>query len=95
MMNGLFMCLFFLFFGFMSFFINRKNILLLLLSIEFIMLNVYFLMTSYLCYIDDDLYISLFFLTLSVCGASLGLSLLVCMTRFYGSESMLFFNLNY
>nr|YP_004769607.1 NADH dehydrogenase subunit 4L [Oroperipatus sp. DVL-2011]AEK48383.1 NADH dehydrogenase subunit 4L [Oroperipatus sp. DVL-2011] len=72
--------------GIMTFVMFRVHLLSMLLSLEFIMLNVFWMMFSWLSYLDKEVYLSLFFLTLTACEASLGLSLLVSLIRSHGND---------
>nr|AVN67493.1 NADH dehydrogenase subunit 4L [Panchlora nivea] len=65
---------------------NRKHLLATLLSLEFIVLVLYFSLYYYLSFYNFELYFSMIFLTFSVCEGALGLSILVSMIRGYGSD---------
>nr|AEK48369.1 NADH dehydrogenase subunit 4L [Peripatoides sympatrica] len=78
--------------GCMSFISKRNHLLTLLLSLEFIMLNLYWYMSLLLLIMNKELFMSLVFLTLIACEASIGLSLLVTLIRSHGNEY--FNNLN-
>nr|YP_010946657.1 NADH dehydrogenase subunit 4L [Margattea bisignata]WGO57375.1 NADH dehydrogenase subunit 4L [Margattea bisignata] len=65
---------------------NRKHLLITLLSLEFIVLVLYFVIYFYLLEMDYELFFSMVFLTFSVCEGALGLSILVSMIRSYGND---------
>nr|UBU96199.1 NADH dehydrogenase subunit 4L [Meloe poggii] len=87
--SGLFM----FFMGLTMFSIKRKHLLLMLLSIEFMVLALYFDMFIYLSFLGNDYFFSMVFLTFSVCEGSLGLSILVSMIRSHGNDYFQGFNL--
>nr|ASS30698.1 NADH dehydrogenase subunit 4L [Stemonopa insignis] len=72
--------------GLWSFVLFRKHLLSTLLSLEFIMLGVFFLMGSCFLGMSMEVYFSLFFLALVVCEGALGLSLLVSIVRTHGND---------
>nr|YP_009255529.1 NADH dehydrogenase subunit 4L [Grimothea gregaria]AND82243.1 NADH dehydrogenase subunit 4L [Grimothea gregaria] len=72
--------------GFSSFVMYRKHLLSSLLSLEFIMLGIFFFMSSFISIVGSEMYFILFFLTLAACEGALGLSLLVCIVCFYGND---------
>nr|YP_002261335.1 NADH dehydrogenase subunit 4L [Myrmecophilus manni]ACG59292.1 NADH dehydrogenase subunit 4L [Myrmecophilus manni] len=63
----------------------NKHLLMTLLSLEFLMLNVFFMITVYLSVVGC-LYFSMVFLTFMVCEGALGLGILVSLVRFYGND---------
>lgn len=65
---------------------KHKHLLIVLLSLEFIVLRIYFLIVVFLNFIDYDIYIVMVFLVFSVCEGALGLSILVSMIRTYGND---------
>nr|AVN67304.1 NADH dehydrogenase subunit 4L [Blaberus sp. B007] len=65
---------------------NRKHLLVTLLSLEFIVLVLYFILYNYLSTFNYEFFFSMVFLTFSVCEGALGLSILVSMIRSYGSD---------
>nr|WKU83782.1 NADH dehydrogenase subunit 4L [Aristosyrphus sp.] len=79
--------------GLISFVMNRKHLLSMLLSLEYIVLSLYYLLFMYLVYLDSELYFSMVFLTFSVCEGALGLSILVSMIRSYGNDYFQSFNI--
>nr|AML26519.1 NADH dehydrogenase subunit 4L [Staphylinidae sp. BMNH 1274674] len=72
--------------GIVSFSINRKHLLLMLLSLEFIMISLYFFIVIYLSSFNFEMYFCLIFLTMSVCEGVLGLAVLVSLIRFSGND---------
>uniref|UniRef100_UPI0030FE2CC5 NADH dehydrogenase subunit 4L n=1 Tax=Prodasineura autumnalis TaxID=193254 RepID=UPI0030FE2CC5 len=87
--------IFFLFFssGLISFVSKRKHLLSTLLSLEFLVLSVYFYMFFVLFFTLYDAYFLMYFLTISVCEGTLGLSILVCMIRSHGGDYFGIFNM--
>nr|YP_010449522.1 NADH dehydrogenase subunit 4L [Anelytra obtusa]UTU96082.1 NADH dehydrogenase subunit 4L [Anelytra obtusa] len=65
---------------------NRKHLLAMLLSLEFIVLGLFFILFLFFCYYEVELYFSMVFLTFSVCEGALGLSVLVSMIRTHGND---------
>nr|ALO70749.1 NADH deshydrogenase subunit 4L [Neobisnius villosulus] len=87
------MPIFMYFMGLYSFCLKRKHFLLMLLSLEFIVLSLYFLLMLYLMDFSFEFYFSMIFLTMSVCEGALGLSLLVSMIRTHGNDYFQTFNM--
>nr|YP_010999067.1 NADH dehydrogenase subunit 4L [Eupolyphaga nigrinotum]WPM91825.1 NADH dehydrogenase subunit 4L [Eupolyphaga nigrinotum] len=86
--------LFFLFFsGVWVFCFSRKHLLIVLLSLEFLVLSLYFCLCIYLNSFNYELYFSVVFLTFSVCEGALGLSILVSLVRGYGNDYFQSFSL--
>nr|WRQ18130.1 NADH dehydrogenase subunit 4L [Coproporus sp.] len=79
--------------GLLIFSKKRKHFLLMLLSLEFIILSLYFNMCVYLSFFNYEFYFTMIFMTMSVCEGALGLSLLVSMIRNFGSDYFQLFNL--
>nr|YP_009406988.1 NADH dehydrogenase subunit 4L [Typhlatya monae]ASA39524.1 NADH dehydrogenase subunit 4L [Typhlatya monae] len=73
--------------GIVSFVGARKHFLSTLLSLEYIMLSIFWLMSVIMVNLGGDLYFILFFLTLAACEGALGLALLVSMVRTHGSDN--------
>nr|YP_009350464.1 NADH dehydrogenase subunit 4L [Macrotermes carbonarius]AQP27101.1 NADH dehydrogenase subunit 4L [Macrotermes carbonarius]AQP28809.1 NADH dehydrogenase subunit 4L [Macrotermes carbonarius] len=65
---------------------GRKHLLITLLSLEFIVLVLYFSVYYYLCSFNFSLFFVVYFLVFSVCEGSLGLSILVSMVRSHGND---------
>jgi NADH-ubiquinone oxidoreductase chain 4L len=70
-----------------------KHLLIVLLSLEFIVLRIFFFILVYLIIIDYDIYILIVFLVFSVCEGALGLSILVSIIRTHGNDYFQRFNL--
>nr|YP_010118100.1 NADH dehydrogenase subunit 4L [Popillia mutans]QPN54194.1 NADH dehydrogenase subunit 4L [Popillia mutans] len=78
--------------GLISFCIKRKHLLLMLLSLEYIILGLYFNLYLFLMYFNFEFYFGMVFLTMSVCEGALGLALLVSMMRTHGNDYFQTFN---
>lgn len=72
--------------GFWVFCMDRKHLLITLLSLEFMVLSLFVLIYYYLCGFNYEFYFVIVFLVFSVCEGSLGLSVLVSMIRRYGND---------
>nr|ALO70390.1 NADH deshydrogenase subunit 4L [Bisnius sordidus] len=81
------------FMGLISFCMKRKHFLLMLLSLEFIVLSLYFSLMIYLSSFSYEYYFLMIFLTMGVCEGALGLSLLVSIIRTHGSDFFQTFNM--
>lgn len=73
-------------FGILCFVSNRKHLLSILLSLEFIVLILFFFIFIYLNIISYENYFSIIFLTFRVCEGALGLSILVSIIRTHGND---------
>nr|APX40885.1 NADH dehydrogenase subunit 4L [Psylliodes hispanus] len=78
--------------GAISFILNRKHLLLMLLSLEFIVISLYLNMFMYLMMMNFEFFFSMVFLTISVCEGALGLSILIMMVRVHGNDFILTFS---
>nr|YP_010990639.1 NADH dehydrogenase subunit 4L [Flata truncata]WOW99057.1 NADH dehydrogenase subunit 4L [Flata truncata] len=67
--------------GGLSLLLVRKHFLLSLLSLEFLMLSIYYTMYFYFCFFVFDYYFIIVYLVLGVCEGVLGLSLIVYLVR--------------
>nr|APX40066.1 NADH dehydrogenase subunit 4L [Neocrepidodera brevicollis] len=76
----------------MSFLFNRKHLLLMLLSLEFIVIILYLGMFIYLSMLNYEYFFMMIFLTMSVCESALGLSILILMVRLYGNDYIMTFS---
>nr|QLD97085.1 NADH dehydrogenase subunit 4L [Secretargas transgariepinus]QLD97098.1 NADH dehydrogenase subunit 4L [Secretargas transgariepinus] len=83
MMSGIIVFLF----GLISFLINHKHFLMLLLCFEFMYLGIFMLVILSVGMIEGFLNLILY-LVMVVCEASLGLSVLVMSVYFYGNDSL-------
>nr|YP_009349879.1 NADH dehydrogenase subunit 4L [Pseudorhynchus crassiceps]AQM40027.1 NADH dehydrogenase subunit 4L [Pseudorhynchus crassiceps] len=72
--------------GAWGFCFNRKHLLVMLLSLEFIVLSLFYGLFLLFNYFEVELYFSMVFLTFSVCEGALGLSILVSMIRTHGND---------
>nr|YP_010034221.1 NADH dehydrogenase subunit 4L [Monochamus sparsutus]QOW83760.1 NADH dehydrogenase subunit 4L [Monochamus sparsutus] len=78
--------------GMIMFSLNRKHLLVMLLSLEFIMVSLYFNILIYLSELNYEFFFSMIFLTMSVCEGALGLAILVLMIRVHGNDYILSFS---
>nr|YP_009045269.1 NADH dehydrogenase subunit 4L [Lexias dirtea]AHA03620.1 NADH dehydrogenase subunit 4L [Lexias dirtea] len=79
--------------GNMIFVSKHKHLLIVLMSLEFMVLSIFFLLMMYLMMINYNLYMLMVFLVFSVCEGALGLSILVSMIRTHGNDYFQSFNL--
>nr|AML26066.1 NADH dehydrogenase subunit 4L [Staphylinidae sp. BMNH 1274252] len=79
--------------GLIVFCLKRKHLLLMLMSLEFVILSLYFSLMLSLNDYSMEIYFSLIFLTMSVCEGALGLSILVSLIRSYGNDYFSSFNI--
>nr|YP_009995906.1 NADH dehydrogenase subunit 4L [Pterodecta felderi]QNQ64857.1 NADH dehydrogenase subunit 4L [Pterodecta felderi] len=92
-LNMLLMVLVMFIAGNMIFVSKHKHLLIVLLSLEFMVLSVFFLLLILFNFIIYDMYMLMVFLVFSVCEGSLGLSILVSMIRTHGNDYFQSFNL--
>nr|ALO76469.1 NADH deshydrogenase subunit 4L [Pseudocolaspis sp. PSE01] len=78
--------------GFFSFLLKYKHLLLLLLSLEFMILSLYYGIFLYLSLIGYEYFFVMIFLIMSVSEGVLGLSVLVMMIRSHGNDLLLTFS---
>nr|YP_003345043.1 NADH dehydrogenase subunit 4L [Telchinia issoria]ACT83179.1 NADH dehydrogenase subunit 4L [Telchinia issoria] len=81
------------FMGNMIFVSKHKHLLITLMSLEFIVLSIFFFIMLYLMMIEYNMYMLMVFLVFSVCEGALGLSILVSMIRTHGNDYFQSFNL--
>nr|YP_009373276.1 NADH dehydrogenase subunit 4L [Graphium leechi]AOW43555.1 NADH dehydrogenase subunit 4L [Graphium leechi] len=79
--------------GNMIFVSKHKHLLIVLLSLEFIVLSIFFFMLMFLNFMNNDMYMLMIFLLFSVCEGALGLSILVSMIRTHGNDYFQSFSL--
>nr|YP_008081148.1 NADH dehydrogenase subunit 4L [Thyridosmylus langii]AGH27225.1 NADH dehydrogenase subunit 4L [Thyridosmylus langii] len=72
--------------GVMVYSMKRKHLLSMLLSLEFIVLSLFYMLYLYMLMYNYEFYFSMIFLTFSVCEGALGLSILVSMIRTHGND---------
>jgi NADH-quinone oxidoreductase subunit K len=71
--------------GIFGLFLSRKNIILIIMSLELLLLAVNYNFLFFSVYLDDIMgqVFSLFILTIGACESSIGLALLICYYRTY------------
>nr|QUL58859.1 NADH dehydrogenase subunit 4L [Chrysomya villeneuvi] len=79
--------------GVFTFVSNRKHLLSMLLSLEYIVLSLFLMLFIYLNMLSYENFFSMMFLTFSVCEGALGLSILVSMIRTHGNDYFQSFNI--
>nr|YP_009500671.1 NADH dehydrogenase subunit 4L [Prismosticta fenestrata]AWT58498.1 NADH dehydrogenase subunit 4L [Prismosticta fenestrata] len=91
---NMWMVFFIMFFiGNLIFVSKNKHLLIVLLSLEFMVLSIFFFMLIFLSLYDYNMYMLMVFLVFSVCEGSLGLSILVSMIRTHGNDYFQSFSL--
>lgn len=85
--------LFYVFRGLFMFSSRHKHLLITLLSLEYVILNIFFLLIFNMIWDRREGYISLIFLIFSVAEGRLGLSILVSVVRRHGGDYFKRFNL--
>nr|UPM51928.1 NADH dehydrogenase subunit 4L [Lopinga achine] len=80
-------------FGNLIFVGKHKHLLIVLMSLEFIVLSIFFSLQLYLSMVENNMYMLMVFLVFSVCEGALGLSILVSMIRTHGNDYFQSFNL--
>lgn len=75
-----------IFIGLVYFSLNRKHLLLLLLSLEFLVIRIYFNLVRFLRFYSYEFFFLIIFLTIMVCERALGLSVLVRVIRTHGND---------
>lgn len=78
--------------GLFTFVSNRKHLLSILLSLEYIVLRLFLILFIYLNIINYENFFSIIFLTFRVCEGALGLSILVSIIRTHGNDYFQRFN---
>nr|WJZ53065.1 NADH dehydrogenase subunit 4L [Pollenia tenuiforceps] len=79
--------------GVFTFVLNRKHLLSMLLSLEYIVLSLFLILFIYLNMLNYEFFFSMMFLVFSVCEGALGLSILVSMIRTHGNDYFQSFNI--
>lgn len=74
------------FIGIITFIIGRKHLLSSLLSLEFIVLSLFFILLRVLTLFNYENYFTIIFLTFRVCEGALGISILVSIIRTHGND---------
>ena len=80
------MIFYFFILGVISFILVRKHLLSTLLSLEFIVLSLFFVLLTFLNLFLYEIYFRIFFLVFSVCEGALGISILVSLIRTHGND---------
>nr|YP_010417670.1 NADH dehydrogenase subunit 4L [Precis archesia]YP_010417735.1 NADH dehydrogenase subunit 4L [Precis actia]USF17790.1 NADH dehydrogenase subunit 4L [Precis archesia]USF17894.1 NADH dehydrogenase subunit 4L [Precis actia] len=93
MMNMLLVIFLMFLFGNMIFVSKHKHLLIVLLSLEFMVLSIFFFLMMYLMMLNYNMYMLMVFLVFSVCEGALGLSILVSMIRTHGNDYFQSYNL--
>nr|YP_001718394.1 NADH dehydrogenase subunit 4L [Loxocorone allax]BAG12579.1 NADH dehydrogenase subunit 4L [Loxocorone allax] len=89
MIGGMVLVMYFLFFfSVVTFIINGKHLLSLLLALEAIMMGLFCFSVVIISFLELELFYCLVILTFSACEASIGLSVLVNMINSHGSSSL-------
>nr|YP_010373768.1 NADH dehydrogenase subunit 4L [Ninus insignis]UPI55269.1 NADH dehydrogenase subunit 4L [Ninus insignis] len=84
------MIIFFMFFsGLMMFCSLRSHLLIVLFSLEFLTITLFFMFFVFLLKFGFELYYSLIFLVFSVCEGALGLGILVNIIRSHGNDLLM------
>nr|YP_009369714.1 NADH dehydrogenase subunit 4L [Pseudophyllus titan]ARO46869.1 NADH dehydrogenase subunit 4L [Pseudophyllus titan] len=65
---------------------NRKHLLAMLLSLEFIVLSMFLMLFILLGLFDNEIYFLMIFLSFCVCEGALGLSVMVLLIRTHGND---------
>nr|YP_009500658.1 NADH dehydrogenase subunit 4L [Mustilizans hepatica]AWT58446.1 NADH dehydrogenase subunit 4L [Mustilizans hepatica] len=91
--NMLMVSLIMFFIGALIFVSQNKHLLIVLLSLEFMVLSIFFLLLLLLSFISYDMFMLMVFLVFSVCEGALGLSVLVSMIRTHGNDYFQSFSL--
>nr|AOY39912.1 NADH dehydrogenase subunit 4L [Curculionidae sp. BMNH 1039956] len=72
--------------GLFIFSFKYKHFLYLLIGLEFMVISLYLYFFIYLGVVENNYFLSLIYLTFSVCEGALGLSMLIMMMRDSGSD---------
>nr|AST10254.1 NADH dehydrogenase subunit 4L [Leucochrysa pretiosa] len=79
--------------GIIVYVLKRKHLLSTLLSLEFIVLSLFYLLFMLYMNYNYEYYFTMIFLVFSVCEGALGLSILVSMIRTHGNDYFQSFNI--
>lgn len=85
--------LFYILRGVFVFSSQHKHLLVTLLSLEYIMLNIFIILIVNVGWESNESYLSLVFLVFAVSEGSVGLSMLVSIARRHGGDHLKRFNL--
>nr|AYW52359.1 NADH dehydrogenase subunit 4L [Erotylinae sp. 2 ACP-2013] len=92
MMMNFYLVIFMFVSGMITYAFNRKHMLLMLLSLEFLLLSLFFNLILYVSFMSFEMFFLMIFLSMSVCEGALGLSILVSMIRIYGNDYVMSFS---
>nr|YP_010561824.1 NADH dehydrogenase subunit 4L [Austropallene cornigera]UYX57772.1 NADH dehydrogenase subunit 4L [Austropallene cornigera] len=81
----IYFCMFLSCYAFLS---AHSSLLIIIISLELIVLVVYWGMTLILSFSGVDYFLSLYFLSITVCDSAVALTLLVRIVRFHGSDKV-------
>nr|YP_009716217.1 NADH dehydrogenase subunit 4L [Vulcanolepas fijiensis]YP_010490392.1 NADH dehydrogenase subunit 4L [Leucolepas longa]QGL53227.1 NADH dehydrogenase subunit 4L [Vulcanolepas fijiensis]UWM12878.1 NADH dehydrogenase subunit 4L [Leucolepas longa] len=84
--NFLYLPVFLFLVGFWMYISKRKHLMSMLISLEYVVLSIFFFLILVSVVMGFEVYLSLVFLVASVCEGSLGVSILVGMVRSYSSD---------
>nr|UYL25734.1 NADH dehydrogenase subunit 4L [Stomphastis sp.]UYL25747.1 NADH dehydrogenase subunit 4L [Stomphastis sp.]UYL25760.1 NADH dehydrogenase subunit 4L [Stomphastis sp.]UYL25773.1 NADH dehydrogenase subunit 4L [Stomphastis sp.]UYL25786.1 NADH dehydrogenase subunit 4L [Stomphastis sp.] len=93
MIYSMMMFLLMYFIGNMIFVSKYKYLLIVLLSLEFLVLSIFFFMLIIMNLFSYEMYMLMIFLVFSVCEGALSLSILVSLIRTYGNDYFMSFNM--
>nr|UYI30621.1 NADH dehydrogenase subunit 4L [Aquatica sp. a XF-2022] len=85
--------IFMYFVGLLVLCLKCSHLLLMLLSLEFIVLSLFFGLGVFIIGLMYESYFMMIFLSFSVCEGALGLSILVSLVRAYGNDYFSSFNI--
>nr|YP_010541379.1 NADH dehydrogenase subunit 4L [Abscondita chinensis]UYG18645.1 NADH dehydrogenase subunit 4L [Abscondita chinensis]UYG49087.1 NADH dehydrogenase subunit 4L [Abscondita chinensis]UYG49100.1 NADH dehydrogenase subunit 4L [Abscondita chinensis]UYG49113.1 NADH dehydrogenase subunit 4L [Abscondita chinensis]UYG49126.1 NADH dehydrogenase subunit 4L [Abscondita chinensis] len=83
---GFMLFIFMYFIGLLVMCLKCSHLLLMLLTLEFIVLSLFFGLVIFILTFMYESYFLMIFLSLSVCEGALGLSILVSLVRMYGND---------
>nr|YP_009441847.1 NADH dehydrogenase subunit 4L [Ips sexdentatus]AOY39600.1 NADH dehydrogenase subunit 4L [Ips sexdentatus] len=70
-----------------------NHFLIMLLTLEVVVVSIFLFIFYFCSSFSMEVFMSIIYMALSVCEGALGLSLLVLITRVYGSDSVMTFDL--
>nr|AYR05355.1 NADH dehydrogenase subunit 4L [Coleoptera sp. ACP-2013] len=72
--------------GLIVFSFQRKHFLILLLSLEFLVISIFLMMSISFSFLLNEYFFLMLFLTMSVCEGTMGLSILILLIRSFGND---------
>nr|YP_010490405.1 NADH dehydrogenase subunit 4L [Ashinkailepas seepiophila]UWM12891.1 NADH dehydrogenase subunit 4L [Ashinkailepas seepiophila] len=84
--NFLYLPVFLFLVGFWMYISKRAHLMSMLISLEYVVLSIFFFLILISIVMGFEVYLSLVFLVASVCEGSLGVSILVGMVRSHSSD---------